>query len=60
MFNLVEKFKKNINNILYKDRFNLIEIDNLIDENFARNAKLKYLPVNNNSNLLSNVKKICK
>ncbi len=33
--------------------------DSDVDKNLARNAKLKYLPVNNNSNLLSIVKKIC-
>ena len=33
MLNLIEKFKKNISNILYKDRFNLVEIDDFIDEN---------------------------
>jgi len=34
--------------------------DSNIDKNLARNAKLKYLPVYNNSNLLSIVKKNCK
>ena len=34
--------------------------DSSVDKNLARNAKLKYVNVNNNSNLLNIVKKICK
>jgi hypothetical protein len=34
--------------------------DSSVDENLAINAKLKYVNVNSNSNLLSIVKKICK
>ena len=31
-----------------------------IDKNLARNIKLKYVNIHNNSYLLNNVKKICK
>ena len=34
--------------------------DSSVDKNLARNAKLKYVNVNNNSNLLNIVRKICK
>ena len=34
--------------------------DSSVDKNLAKNAKLKYVNVNTNSNLLSIVKKICK
>ena len=34
--------------------------DSSVDKNLARNAKLKYVNVNNNSNLLDIVKKVCK
>ena len=39
MFNLIEKFKKNISNILYKDRFNLVEIDDFIDQNLFNDLR---------------------
>lgn len=39
MSNLIEQFKKNIGNVLYKDRFNLIEIDNLIDDNLFKELR---------------------
>ena len=39
MFDLVENFKKKIGNILYKDRFNIIEIDNLLDENLFKDLR---------------------
>ena len=39
MLNLIEKFKKNISNILYKDRFNFVEIDDFIDENLFNDLR---------------------
>ena len=37
MNNLINQFKSNEKNILYKDRFNLVEIENLVDsENFEK------------------------
>lgn len=42
MLNLIEKFKKNIGNILHKDRFNLVEIDDFIDENLFNNLRNNY------------------
>lgn len=33
--------------------------DSLVDKNLARNAKLKYVNVNKNTDLLKIVKKIC-